>query len=362
MPYYLDRRPNGFYRLRGSYLGVPAKDRSLKTRSREQAQAIKESIERKLFEQIVHGKRPASTFAELAVDYMKSGRDLGRQSEAIILDLAEKKLDEITPADCDRIAANIYPGAKPSTVNRWIISPISAIMNWAAASDRAPKRSWPRRRERQAATDWRRPAEMEKIIAAIPSPQARALVASHLGCGLRASESVFMDGREFAPDLTLLRVLGTVRPEDTAALEKGYQGTKGFYDRTVRIPPRARMFMAPVVNTGPGRAFVNSRGMPWADRNALNKTLRRACVKAGVAEMGPHALRHTWATWHNAVHGDLIRLMAEGGWTDLSLVQRYAHATDDALKHEVLDLGWAISGQRDTGGIENGNGNNALSA
>jgi integrase len=361
MPLKPDRRPSGIYRIRGTHHGVRV-DASSQTRSFDAAKQIAEQWEREIFDRVVLGKRKAATFAELAVDFMKAGRDLGRNAEDIIVYLGDRPADKVTPADCDHLAAMLYPNAKPSTVNRWIISPISAIMNWAAASDRAPKRSWPRRRERQAATDWRRPAEMEKIIAAIPSPQARALVASHLGCGLRASESVFMDGREFAPDLTLLRVLGTVRPEDTAALEKGYQGTKGFYDRTVRIPPRARMFMAPVVNTGPGRAFVNSRGMPWADRNALNKTLRRACVKAGVAEMGPHALRHTWATWHNAVHGDLIRLMAEGGWTDLSLVQRYAHATDDALKHEVLDLGWAISGQRDTGGLENGNGNNALSA
>lgn len=343
---YLDRRPSGIYRIRGTHHGVKV-DRSAGTRSLAEAEAIREKWEREIFAQVVHGKRPGATFAELAADFLRAGRSLGPQAEAIITQLGNRDAATITPADCDALAAKIYPGAKPSTVNRNIISPISALMNWAAAADRAPKRSWPRRRERQSATDWRRPAEMEAILAALTSPQARALVALHLGCGLRASEAVFLDGREIAPDLSSVRVLGSVRPEDADARAKGYEGTKGFYDRRVAIPPRARVFLAPVVNLGPGRALVNSRGYPWADRNALNKTLRAACIRAGKAPMGPHALRHTWATWFNAVEGDLVRLMAAGGWSDLSLVQRYAHAADGALRAEVIASGWAISGQSD---------------
>jgi integrase len=331
---YIDRRPSGIYRVRGTHHGVRV-DRSAGTRSLAEAEAIREKWERQIFAQVVHGKRPGATFAELAADFLRAGRTLGPQAEAIITELGNRDASTITPADCDTLAAKIYPGAKPSTINRNIIAPVSALMNWAAAADRAPKRAWPRRRERQAATDWRRPAEMEAILAAL-----------HLGCGLRASEAVFLDGREVAPDLSSVRVLGSVRPEDADARAKGYEGTKGFYDRRVEIPPRARVFLAPVINLGPGRALNNSKGYPWSDRNALNKTLRAACVRAGKAPMGPHALRHTWATWFNAVEGDLIRLMAAGGWSDLSLVQRYAHASDSALRAEVIASGWAIGGQQ----------------
>ncbi|MEM7493454.1 MAG: tyrosine-type recombinase/integrase [Pseudomonadota bacterium] len=182
-------------------------------------------------------------------------------------------------------------------------------------------------------------------MAALQGAHARALAALYVGCGLRASEAVFLDGREVAPDLSSVLILGTVRPEDKAAKAKGYHGTKGYRDRRVAIPSRARQFLAPVINTGPGRALRNSRGQPWSDRNAMNKTLPRACERAGLARLRAHALRHTWATWHNAVLGDPIRLMADGGWTDLSLVERYAHASDGALREEVLRTGWAISGQ-----------------
>lgn len=361
MPLYIDRRKSGIYRIRGTHHGVKV-DRSAGTRSADQAEQIRESLERKIFEQIILGKRQAETFAELAADYMNAGKDLGPRAEEIIIFLADRKADTVVPADCDALAARIYPNALPSTINRNIIAPISAIMNWAAASERAPQRKWPRRRERQAATDWRRPAEIEKIFAAMPSPQARGLAALYVGCGLRASEGVFLDGREVAPDLTSLRVLGKVRPTDRAAIDKAYEGTKGFRDRRVDIPPRARFFIAPVISTDAGRALVNSKGIAWADRNALNKTLRRACVKAGFEPMGPHALRHTWATWYNAVDGNLVRLMAAGGWSDLSLVQRYAHASDGALKAEVLASKWAIDGQSPEPEETKWNDDNALSS
>lgn len=344
MPLKIDRRPSGIYRIRGTHHGVSV-DRSAQTRSREQAEALREKWERDIFAEVILGRKRTESFAEVAADYLKAGRDLGPKAEEIILYLADKKAGDVVPADADALASMIYPSAAPSTINRNIIAPISAIMNWAARSDRAPKRVWPRLRERSKRTDWRRPDEIEEILAALQGAHARALAALYVGCGLRASEAVFLDGREVAPDLSSVLILGTVRPEDKAAKAKGYHGTKGYRDRRVAIPSRARQFLAPVINTGPGRALRNSRGQPWSDRNAMNKTLPRACERAGLARLRAHALRHTWATWHNAVLGDPIRLMADGGWTDLFLVERYAHASDGALREEVLRTGWAISGQ-----------------
>ena len=311
MPLYLEKRTNGIYHVRGKHRGVTIR-RTTESRNLKTAEAVKESIEREIFDKVILGKKATQSFVELATDYIKAGRDLGPRAKDIILYFKDRPLDEITPSDCDMIAARIYPDAKPSTVNRNIIAPISAIMNWAADNGRAPLRRWPRRRERQTATDWRRPSEIEAIFAALPSPQARALAALYVGCGLRASEGVFLDGRDVAPDLSFVRVLGTVRPDDVAAIEKGYEGTKGFRDRRVSIPPRAKVFLAPVISFTAGRALVNSKGFPWADRHSLSKTLRETCKRIGVPPLTPHTLRHTFATWQNAVHGNLRELMEIG--------------------------------------------------
>ena len=53
----------------------------------------------------------------------------------------------------------------------------------------------------------------------------------------------------------------------------------------------------------------------------------------------PHGLRHTWATWRYAATQDALRLMHDGGWSGLSLIERYAHlATCDILPD--LHLVW----------------------
>lgn len=346
MPLKAHRRPSGIYRIRGTHHGVEV-DRSAHTRKKAQADQIAEAWEREIFDRVILGKRPSETFAGLAVDYMKAGRTLGPRDEDILLALGDKPAWDVTPADCDMIAAKIYPTAAPSTINRNIIAPVSAMMNWAAAADRAPLRKWPRRRERQTMTDWRRPAEIGKILGALSSPEARALAALYVGGGLRASEGVFVDGREFSPDLSRVTVLGTVRPDDEAANLKGYKGTKGFRTRTVMLPPAAQRFLRPVISLKPGRALANSHGEPWADRHALTSTLKRACERADVPTLTPHALRHSWATWDYAVHKDILALQQRGGWTSSDLVERYTHLADDRLKEEVIAAGWAISGQWD---------------
>ena len=62
------------------------------------------------------------------------------------------------------------------------------------------------------------------------------------------------------------------------------------------------------------------------DGGGFNAALARDRCPAGVGMPGaPHALRHTWASWHYALHRDPLRLRAEGGWSSLALVERYAH-------------------------------------
>lgn len=346
-----EKTPSGIYKIRGTVHGIRVQ-KSARTRSLSEAKQIATAWERQLFEEHVLGKRRTETFAELVIDYYKAGRDLGPKYEPIIMALGDLSADDVTQAEVDALAAQVYPDAKPSTVNRNIIAPVSAIMRWAAKSDRAPFRSFDRRRERASKTNWRRPAEIEAILEEFYEPEQRALAAIYVGCGLRASEAVFMDGREVAPDLSQVRVLGEVRGTDLHAKEKGYKGTKSGLDRSVPIPRRARQLISPIVNTGPGRAFVSTTGSHWATREALKIPLIKACKRAGVEKMSPHDLRHTFATWHNAVHGDPIRLMAVGGWGSLSLVQRYAHAGDKSLRNEVIEAGWAIDLDDDPAGID----------
>ncbi len=78
--------------------------------------------------------------------------------------------------------------------------------------------------------------------------------------------------------------------------------------------------------------FTKPNGMPY--RSARGFTT--ACRRAGLSDVSPHVLRHTFATrlCENSVD---LRLVQElGGWASLALVQRYAHVTP-SRKAEAIE-------------------------
>lgn len=59
-------------------------------------------------------------------------------------------------------------------------------------------------------------------------------------------------------------------------------------------------------------------------------------------DVSPHTLRHTWATWHYAVHRDLLRLKHEGDWSSVGLVERYAKLAPSAAVPAIL-VSWGAA-------------------
>ena len=55
----------------------------------------------------------------------------------------------------------------------------------------------------------------------------------------------------------------------------------------------------------------------------------KACKRAGVAPLGWHNLRHTWASWHVRNGTPLPILQQLGGWSSYTMVLRYSHLTVD---------------------------------
>lgn len=75
-----------------------------------------------------------------------------------------------------------------------------------------------------------------------------------------------------------------------------------------------------------GSAYVFSKpnGQPY---RSMEKPFTRACQDAGLAGTGVslHTLRHTFASNLVMAGVDLKTVQEYGGWSDLSLVQRYNH-------------------------------------
>ena len=107
--------------------------------------------------------------------------------------------------------------------------------------------------------------------------------------------------------------------------------TKSGRDRTVHLPPAAIVALANLPHRD-GAVFRTQKGQRYEGESGQFKTawagaMRRAGLldEAGEPLCSPHALRHTWATWYMAAKPNPLALMHAGGWSALSLVERYAH-------------------------------------
>jgi len=56
-----------------------------------------------------------------------------------------------------------------------------------------------------------------------------------------------------------------------------------------------------------------------------------ALTRAGIEDFTFHGLRHTWASWHLMAGTPIETLAKLGGWSDLRMVQRYAHLAPEHL-------------------------------
>lgn len=71
------------------------------------------------------------------------------------------------------------------------------------------------------------------------------------------------------------------------------------------------------------------KGQPIGDCNTA--AYQKAVVRAGLAPLRWHDLRHTWASWHVQRGTSLQELKELGGWKSFAMVLKYAHLAPDHL-------------------------------
>lgn len=337
MPLKLYQRPNGIFHIRGTVQGVRV-DRSAKTSSRSEAEAIRAKIEADLFKRAVYGDKAVATFDEAVALYIEHGSP--DHLEPIMDRIGHRKLSEINQALVDKLARELKPNAAAATRVRQIYTPILAVMNAAAQAGLCDPIRLKKPRVVGGRTEYLTPQEAEDWLAALP-PHLRRLVTFYLGTGCRASEALSLIWR----DVTLGERRAVFWDDQT----------KGGYARGVDLGRRVREAL-------PSRAgadelvFLNSREEPWHAYDAINLMLKRVRARrerqiAGGAKLPRltpahcHLFRHTWATWAYACTRDLTYLMSQGGWKSASMVMRYTHVATDDLASAVLEAGWEFGGR-----------------
>lgn len=267
------------------------------------------------------GEKPQRTWKEAVLRWHRESQD----KKTIDDDLAHIRwvdtfigglyLDEVTRDRLDEITdAKLKTGVKPATVNR-LLEVIRAILNRAAREwdwiDKAPyvrMLKEPKRRIR-----WLTPDEVQRLMDFLPHHLA-SMVRFSLATGLRESN---VTGLEWS-QVDLQRRMAWIHADQAKA------------EKSIGVPLNKEAVVLLREQQGNHKRFVFAyRGRPI--KKANTKAWRLGLERAGIENFRWHDLRHTWASWH-IQNGTPIHILQElGGWSDIRMVQRYAHLSSEHL-------------------------------
>jgi integrase len=312
------RKSTGAFATSGTVAGQRVRRRAQSdtlTLAREEAATLEAEMLRTEW----HGPKPGAHSLAAAMRSYLEAVPRGAATRARLARIRNALREDVPLAaiDQDTVArlrtAMLRPGASPATYAREIIVPLRAVILYAH------KRGWcdaPRfelPRQSQGRTRFLLPDEAEQLIAAAGA-HIRPLLLFLICTGARMSEALYLEWRDV----------------DLAGGRAIFWQTKSGKRRNTDLPPRivaalsARRRLAPAV-------FTTHLGRPYKDRGRvgggqIKRAWARALSRSGLdPELTPHDLRHTWATWHYALDKDLLSLKEAGGWSTVTLVERYAH-------------------------------------
>lgn len=292
--------------------------------AREEAAALEAQMLRDAW----HGqRRGVRSFGEAVIAYLESEprsagtkRRLHRLLRAIG-DVPLRSVNQETATQARK--AMLADNAAPATIRRGVIVPLRAVMLHAHRLGWCDAPHFQIPREPKGRTRYLLPSDAERLILAA-APHLKPLLTFLLCTGARMSEALELEWRDV--DLVGRRAI--------------FWKTKGGERRIAFLPWRAVVSLSGL-RRGQGRCFLNGRGVRYSGdqrqyggqiKTGWRSALRRAEI---ASDLTPHDLRHTWASWHYAVHRDLLALKVEGGWSSVALVERYAHLMPAGHEAEI---------------------------
>jgi integrase len=293
---------------------------STKTVDKQQAQEFADTLKARNWRILRLGEKPRRSWKEAAVKWFteterRSKQDALDQIKWVDPYLGELYLDEINREVIDKITqTRVKTGVKPVTVNK-MLEVVRVILNTALHEwewiDRVPRVRL--LKTQNARIRWITKAEASRLLESLPK-HLRSMVAFSLATGLRRNN---VTGLEWS-QVDLTRQVAWIH---------GDQSKSG---RPIGVPlnSEAIAVLREQLGKHPTICFTY-RGKKVTQVNT--KAWRNGLVKAGITHFRWHDLRHTWASWH-VQSGTPIHVLQElGGWSEIKLVQRYAHLAPEHL-------------------------------
>jgi len=261
----------------------------------------------------IRGRAPDEivTFEHAARAYMawkKPRRDDAKWIEKLIGWMGQRDVREIKSDDIRQAADALCPHVQPETQVRYVYTPASAILHYAAEQDwcayrRIRRPSFSRRSKRSPARD----STMRMLLANTTGFQ-HLLLAWLYETGQRVGDTL----RTMRGDVDL--GLGIARVGSQKTDDRGEIG----------LSPELVAMLANAPHLPTGRVF------PWRDRHGVYRWLRPLCKRLGV-QYTPHQSRHAMATDLRALGYDMRAIAERGLWRDERSAGRYVHHRSTAV-------------------------------
>lgn len=292
---------------------------SAKTEDRKKAQELADKHKANLWDQQKLGHRPQYLWEDAVVKWVGESQKRSISDDVDIFRYLDKflsgvQLSNITREVVEKIIADKLQHATPGRVNR-ITALIRAVLRKAEREwgwiDKAP--SIRRLKEDNKRIRWINREDADRLCRELPE-HLEAMVRFSLATGLREAN---VTGLEWS-QIDMQRKVCWIHPDQAKA------------KKAIGIPLNEDAIEVIRLQIGKHVQFVFTyKGDPVlkAGGNAWKKALNRA----GIKEFRWHDLRHTWASWHVQAGTPLNVLQELGGWSDYSMVLRYAHLAPEHL-------------------------------
>ncbi|MEX8520032.1 MAG: tyrosine-type recombinase/integrase [Leptothrix sp. (in: b-proteobacteria)] len=233
--------------------------------------------------------------------------------DAPLQDITRNRIEKLIDAKLD---PRTKKPAKPGTQNRYVAE-VSKILNhahtkgWLAAVPALRHYEEPTK-----AIRWLTPAQAERLIEELPLHLAD-MARFSLATGLRESNVRLLRWDQ----LDLARAIAWVEASEAKA---GKPIAVPLNDDALAVlqAQRGRHAKYVFVFTAPKK---EGKGKTGPVVNCSSKAWYKATARVGLAGFRWHDLRHTWASWHVQRGTPLPVLQQLGGWSDYTMVLRYAH-------------------------------------
>lgn len=240
--------------------------------------------------------------------------------------IGQRQLSEVSPFLIEKHRQRRISEGAPVGFNREL-GTLRTMFNWCIDRGRFeganPTRKVKKIKESRGRERFLEPEEEARLLGACSEP-LRTMLMCGIYAGLRIPSEVLSLKKTYVD------------------IKRGFLTIEGAFAKngkteTIPLNPKLREALAGIM-AKPNRSefvFVRENGNPY---KSIQNIFRKAVDKAGLSNLTPHAMRHTFASRLGEMGCDIRTIQELGRWADIRMVQRYDNVSERRKKEAVASL------------------------